>query len=115
MNAKRLTMALLISLLVSGLFTFWLSRRVAKAAHVAAPQKRFVVAANRTLTAGELLKPGSLHLIEWPVALPGSFTKIEEVAGRVILYPLANDQPVLSIALAPPGEGLGLAAKVPAG
>ncbi len=30
MNAKRLTMALLVSLLISGLFTFWLSRRVAK-------------------------------------------------------------------------------------
>lgn len=115
MNAKRLTMALLISLLVSGLFTFWLSRRVARAAHVAAPQKRFVVAASRTLVAGELLKPGSLHLIEWPVALPGSFTKIEDVAGRVMLYPLANDQPVLSLALAPAGEGMGLAAKVPDG
>ena len=30
MKAKRLLTALLIALLVSGLFTFWLSRRVAK-------------------------------------------------------------------------------------
>jgi len=115
MNARRLTMALLISLLVSGLFTFWLSRRVGTSAHVVAPQKRFVVAGSKTLEAGELLKPASLRLVEWPVSLPGSFTKIEEVAGRVVLYPLASDQPILSLALAPPGEGLGLAAKIPDG
>ena len=36
MNAKRLMMALLAALLISGLSTFWLSRRLAKAAHVAA-------------------------------------------------------------------------------
>jgi pilus assembly protein CpaB len=82
---------------------------------VVAPQKRFVVAGSKTLEAGELLKPASLRLVEWPVSLPGSFTKIEEVAGRVVLYPLASDQPILSLALAPPGEGLGLAAKIPDG
>ena len=57
MNAKRLTMALLVSLLISGLFTFWLSRRVARAAHVAAAAEANVVAAKETLEAGELLKP----------------------------------------------------------
>jgi len=82
MNAKRLTLALIVALLISGLFTFWLSRRVAKAAHVAAPQKRFYVAAGKTLEAGELLKPGSLHLVEWPASLTGGFTKIDDVAGR---------------------------------
>ena len=34
MKAKRLMMALLVALLVSGLFTFWLSRRLGNAAHV---------------------------------------------------------------------------------
>ena len=58
MNAKRLTMALLVSLLISGLFTFWLSRRVAKAAHVAAPQKQLVVAAQQTLEAGRAAEAG---------------------------------------------------------
>ncbi len=61
MNAKRLTMALLVSLLISGLFTFWLSRRVAKAAHVVAPQKQMVVGAKETLEAGQLLKPEGLR------------------------------------------------------
>ena len=32
MNAKRLMMALLAALLISALFTFWLSRRLARVA-----------------------------------------------------------------------------------
>ena len=115
MNAKRVTMALLVSLIVSGLFTFWLSRHVAKANHVAAPQKHLVVAASKNLQAGELLKPGSLHLIEWPSNLPGSFLKVEEVSGRIVLYPLPADQPILSTHLAPAGVSVGLAANIPSG
>jgi len=115
MNAKRLTLALIVALLISGLFTFWLSRRVAKAAHVAAPQKRFYVAAGKTLEAGELLKPGSLHLVEWPASLTGGFTKIDDVAGRTALFPLAKDQPILDLYLAPAGAGVGLAANIPSG
>jgi pilus assembly protein CpaB len=115
MNAKRLTVALLVSLVVSGVFTFWLSRRVAGATHVAAPQKRFVVAAAKTLAAGEVLKPGSLRLVEWPVAIPGRLPKIEEVSGRIVLYPLAGGQPILAEHLAPAGAGVGLAANIPTG
>jgi pilus assembly protein CpaB len=115
MNAKRLMMALLVALLISGLSTFWLSRRLAKAAHVATPEKKLMVAANQTLEAGELLKPESLRLVDSPIALSGSFAKIEEVAGRVVLFPLAKDQPILNSYLAPAGAGVGLTAKIPSG
>jgi pilus assembly protein CpaB len=117
LNAKRLTMALVIALVISGLFTYWLSRRVAKASHAAAPQKRLYVTAGKTLEAGEVLKPGSLALVDWPAPAPlvGGFTKIEDVAGRVVLYPLAKGQPILDQQLAPTGSGVGLSAKIPAG
>jgi pilus assembly protein CpaB len=115
MNAKRLTLALLVSLLISGLFTFWLSRRVAKATHVAAPQKRMVVGAKETLEAGQLLKPENLRLIEWPVAVAGSAAKIDDIAGRIVLFPVVKDQPILSSYLAPPGVSSGLTAKIPSG
>ena len=50
MKAKRLLTALLIAVLISALFTFWLSRRVAKATRVIAPQKQqLYVAAAKTL------------------------------------------------------------------
>jgi pilus assembly protein CpaB len=115
MKAKRLMMALLAALLISGISTFWLSRRLARAAHPATPPKQLMVAANKTMEAGELLKPESLRLIESPIALSGSFSKIEEVAGRVVIFPMAKDQPVLSSYLAPAGAGVGLTAKIPSG
>src|ERR1700761_2615799 len=115
MKAKRLMMALLAALLISGLSTFWLSRRLARAAHVEPSKKQRMVAANQTLEAGELLKPESLRLVDSPIALSGSFTKIEEVTGRVALFPLAKDQPILNSYLAPVGVGPGLTAKIPTG
>src|ERR1700685_1591647 len=118
MKARRLLTALVIALVVSGLFTFWLSRRFAKGTRVTVPQKQqLYVAAGTPLEAGELLKPGSLQLIEWPASSPltGGFTKIEEVAGRIVLYPLPKGDPILERQLAPAGAGVGLTAKIPSG
>jgi pilus assembly protein CpaB len=115
MKAKRLMMALMVALLVSGVFTFWLSRRMSKAAHFTAPTKQWVVAPQQAIEAGDQLKPGALRLVEWPVALPGSYTKPDEIAGRVALFPLAKDQPILNSYLAPVGVGVGLTAKIPSG
>src|ERR1700677_903163 len=115
MNAKRLTLALLVSLLISGLFTFWLTRRVASAGHGVAPTKLMVVGPKETLEAGQMLKPESLRLIEWPVSLSGSVLKMDDIAGRILLFPVAKDQPILSSYLAPPGVSSGLTAKIPSG
>lgn len=117
MNAKRLLTALVIALTISGLFTFWLSRRVSKGGRVSAPQKHLYVAAGKALEAGELLKPGSLELIEWPTTLPlaGGFTKIDEVGGRIVLYPLPKGEPILERQLAAAGAGAGLTADIPSG
>ena len=117
MKAKRLLTALLFAVLVSGLFTFWLSRRVAKAAQVDVPHKQLYVAAAKTLEAGEQLKPGSLELVAWsaPTPLTGGFSKIADVAGRIVLYPLPKGEPILERQLAAAGSGAGLTAKIPSG
>ena len=117
MKARRLLMALLLAVTVSGLFTFWLSRRVAKAAHVDAPHKPLYDAAGKALDAGEQMKPGSLQLMEWsaPAPLAGGFTKIADVAGRIVLYPLPKGEPILERQLAAAGSGAGLTAKIPSG
>src|SRR5450631_56708 len=117
MKAKRMLTALLLAVLVSGLFTFWLSRRVAKAARVNVRQKQRYVAAGKALDAGEVLKPGSLELVEWaaPAPLAGGFTKIEDAAGRVVLYPLPKGEPILERQLAAAGAGAGITAKIPSG
>jgi pilus assembly protein CpaB len=117
MKARRLLTALVIALLISGLFTFWLSRRMAKGTRVSVPQRQLYVAAGQPLEAGELLKPGSLQLIDWPVSSPisGGFTKIEDVAGRIVLYPLPKGEPILERQLAAAGAGAGLTADIPSG
>src|SRR5580700_181365 len=117
MKATRLLTALVIALLISGLFTFWLSRRMTKGTRVSVPQRQLYVAAGQPLEAGELLKPGSLQLIDWPVSSPitGGFTKIEEVAGRIVLYPLPKGEPILERQLAAAGAGAGLTADIPSG
>jgi pilus assembly protein CpaB len=117
MKAKRLLTALLIALTVSGLFTFWLSRRVAKGARVVVPQKQRYVAASEALEAGEFLKPASLQMVDWPVSSPlsGGFTKIDDVAGRIVLYPLPKGEPILERQLAAAGSGAGLTANIPSG
>lgn len=117
MKAKRFTIILLVALIASGLFTFWLSRRVGKEAHGSVPPKQLYVAAAKALDAGEVLKPGSLRLIEWPTAAPlaGGFVKIDEVAGRTVLFPLAIGEPILDRHLAVAGAGVGLTANIPSG
>jgi pilus assembly protein CpaB len=117
MTAKRLTIALFISVLISGIFTLWLSRRVAKSNRGPAPVKRLYVAASRDLNAGEILKPSNMQLTEWPVAVPmtDGFAKLDQVAGRAVLYPLAKGELILGRHLAAAGSGVGLTANIPEG
>jgi pilus assembly protein CpaB len=116
MSPKRLIMALAIALAISGIFTYWLSQRFSKP-HGAAAVKHQYVAAALNLEAGEMLKPGSLNLVDWPESSPltGAFAKPEDVAGRIVLYPLSAGQPILERQLAAPGTGLGLTSKIPDG
>lgn len=117
MNGKRLVLALLVALTISGLFTFWLSKRVAKTTHPAAPQKHQYVVAARPLDAGEVLNPANVQLADWPLSSPldGSFTGIDKVSGRTVLYPLSQGEPILERQLAAAGSGVGLSANIPPG
>ena len=54
------------------------------------------LATSRALEAGQPLKAGDLEMVAWPASTPltGGFTKIADVVGRAVLYPLAKDQPI---------------------
>ena len=116
--ARRMMLALVVALVISGLFTFWLSRRVGRANRtVAAPQNQEYVAAARSLDPGEVIRREDLNLIAWPKDHPlaGSFVKADDVVGRAVLYPLAAGQPILDRQLAAAGSGVGLTARIPSG
>ena len=116
MNSRRILVALLIALLLSGGVTFYISRKLAGRAAPAASVQRYVAAA-RALQAGEVLKPEDLTTVDWPASrpLPGAFSKAGDVAGRAVIYPVAASQPLLPEYLAAPGSVIGLTTKIPEG
>ena len=116
MVARRLITALFMALLVSGVFTFWLSKKFSKP-HVAVVPKLQYVATAKALDAGEILTDADLTLVDWPTASPleGAHLKAEDLKGRTLLYPLSAGQPVLDQQLAAAGAGIGLSAKIPDG
>ncbi|MFZ0706048.1 MAG: Flp pilus assembly protein CpaB [Candidatus Korobacteraceae bacterium] len=116
MNTRRIAVALLLALLISGLCTFVLARRVMR--HAAGrPQTQPYVSVKKPVLPGEMLTADNLALIDWPVnlSLQGGFARIDEVTGRAALYAIAPGQPVLAGFLAAPGSGIGLTAKIPEG
>lgn len=120
--ARRLITALFLALVVSGLFTFWLSRKVrgtpAAPAHpVAQTASNQYVASARALDAGEVLRREDLKLIDWPKSDPlaGTFMKTGDVVGRSVLYPLAAGEPIIDKQLAAPGSGVGITGRIPTG
>ena len=117
MITRRLASALLFALLVSGVFTFWLSQRYTKTKPTVAPPKSQYVTAAANLEAGQIIKAENLHLVDWPASMPlqGAFSTPQPLVGRVVLYPLAAGEPILERQLSPPGSGNGMSVKIPDG
>jgi pilus assembly protein CpaB len=116
MIARRLIIALVLSLAGSAIFTVWLSKRFAKPVAQAGGELHYVAAA-QNLQAGDVLTPASLKLVPWPSITPleGSFPKPEDLNGRIVLYPLPAGEPIVERQLAAPGSSAGLAMKIPDG
>jgi pilus assembly protein CpaB len=103
---------LVISLGVTSVFYV----RITRAQAAAKPQTRRVVAAKVALQPGTPVAAENLTEIDWPknVALGGLIEKKEDVAGHVLGYAVAANEPVMRRDLAA-GASLGLAAKIPDG
>jgi pilus assembly protein CpaB len=116
MNPKRLILALVLALGVSGIFTFWLSQKFNKP-RAAGPVRHQYVAAAVNLDAGEMLHPQNLNMVDWPesMTLTGAFVKPEDLNGRIVLFPLSAGQPILERQLSAPGSSAGLTVKIPEG
>ena len=114
---RRLTSAFIIALLVSGVFTFWLSQRFTKPHSAPPPPKSQYVAAAANMEAGQVIRAENLHMIDWPATMPlqGAFTNTQPLIGRIILYPLAAGEPILDRQLSAPGSGNGITVKIPDG
>ena len=116
MKVKKFLLVLIASVAISGAFTSLLARSLNNHQGKSATVRKYVAAA-RTISAGEVLRSQDLKIVEWPDLAPlqGSFTSPSQVLGRTVLYPVAENQPVMDRYLAANGAGIGLAAKVPDG
>ena len=116
MTTRRLVTAFVIALLVSGMFTLYLSQKFTKSKPPAAPKNQYVAAVSG-FEAGQVIRPENLKLIDWPTNVPlqGAFATVEGLAGRTVLYPLAPGEPLLERQLSAPGAGSGLTTKIPEG
>jgi pilus assembly protein CpaB len=113
MVARRLILALCVALVISGAFTYWLSRRFSKG-HTST-QLRYITTA-KPLDAGEILIATDLKQMTWQgAALEGTFTRTEDVVGRTLLYPVASGQPILDKQISAVGAGTGLSTRIPPG
>jgi pilus assembly protein CpaB len=115
---RRLTSAFIIALLVSGVFTLWLSAKFAKKSGPAPPPaKSQYVAAAANLEADQVIRAENLRMVDWPVSVPlnGAFTSPGALIGRIVLYPLSEGEPILERQLSSPGSGIGITAKIPSG
>lgn len=115
MNPRRLILALAVALVLSGAATFFISHKLG--APVAKPTTQRVVAAKGPIESGAVLRPQDLELVDWPASLPlkDQFIKTEDLVGRSVIYPVAQDQPILKDFLAAAGSGIGLTIKIPEG
>ena len=116
MNARRLLTALLMALVGSGLFTFWISRKFSKPTAPVSTKQQYVAAVHN-LDQGETLQKNNLVLVDWSGngKLDGAFVKPDDVVGRIVMYPMSAGEPILDRQLLAPGVALGLSTKIPDG
>jgi pilus assembly protein CpaB len=116
-NPKRILVALTLALFASGLCTWLASRKLtARPAAQVAPIARYATP-SRALEVGEVLSPENTEFLAWGGTAPieGAFTRIADIDGRAVLYPLAKGEPILDRDLTAAGSGIGLASRIPNG
>ncbi len=116
MSTRRLVIALVSALVLSGLVTLFLNHKI-KFRDTGPIATRKVVAAAKPLGQGAVIKAEDLTMVDWPTrfALEGAFGNPNDVVGRSVIYPVGAQQPVVDSVVTTPGTGFGLTAKIPDG
>jgi pilus assembly protein CpaB len=116
MGARRLGLALFAALLISLSISSFFYVRISRTQASSRPKTKRIVAAAVPLQPGAPITAENLVEINWPenVPLEGLVEKKEDVAGHVLMYAVAANQPVLRRDLAA-NASLGLSAKIPDG
>src|SRR5437870_12348849 len=116
MGTRKLGFALLAALVISLGISSVFYVRITRTQASTRPNTKRVVAAAVALQPGAPITAENLTEINWPVNVPleGLIEKKQDVAGHVLMYAVAANQPVLRRDLAA-SASLGLSAKIPDG
>src|SRR6266436_2635702 len=117
MNTNRLLIGLVIALVVAFVLSSFVYKQFQKASIVKPTSTQNLVVAALPLPLGTRLDTSNLRVIQWPAnqQVAGMFSRIEDVANRAIITPLAENEPVLEGKLAPKEAGAGLSSTIPEG
>jgi pilus assembly protein CpaB len=115
MNRNRLIIGLAVAVVVAFIFATFVYR-VFKQASItpAAKATQHIVVASVPLQLGTRLDANNVKLVDWPSGLPvaGMMTRIEDVANRALITPVAQNEPIMEAKLASQQSGAGLSVSV---
>jgi pilus assembly protein CpaB len=117
MNRNRIVVGLVLAVVVALLFSSYVYRTLKRVSVVKATVTDHIVVAYQPLQLGTRVNSNNLRLIDWPAdePVPGMFRRIEDCAGRALITPVAENEPILENKLAPREAGAGLPATIPEG
>jgi pilus assembly protein CpaB len=116
LNPKRIALAFVLAVAIAGVVSYAFYARV-RSQRAESGKAIKVVAATKPMSAGSPITVDSVALIDWPANMPlsGAFSKLDEVIGRSLIYPINEHQPILDRDVALAGSGIGLTVKIPEG
>src|ERR1700746_1737995 len=117
MNTNRLLIGLVIALVVAFLLSSFVYKQFQKASIIKPTSTQSLVIAAVPLPLGTRLDSSNVRVIQWPAnqSVVGMFTRVEDVANRAIITPLAENEPILEAKLSPKESGAGLSSTIPEG
>jgi pilus assembly protein CpaB len=117
MNTNRLLIGLVIALVVAFLLSSFVYKQFQKASIIKPTSTQPLVVAAVPLPLGTRLDSSNVRVIQWPAnqSVAGMFTRVEDVANRAIITPLAENEPVLEAKLSPKESGAGMPSTIPEG
>jgi len=116
MNPKRIVLAVVLAVVIAGIVSYAFMMRL-RSQQINEAKTIKLVAATQPLASGTPITADSVGLIDWPAKMPvtGSFSKLEDVVGRSVIYPIEEHQPIVEHDVAQAGSGIGLTVKIPEG
>jgi pilus assembly protein CpaB len=117
MNTNRLLIGLVIALVIAFALSRFVYTQFQKASTTQSTATKSLVVAAMPLPLGTRLDASNTRVIQWPSnqQVAGMFSRLEDVANRAIITPLAENEPVIEGKLAPKESGAGLSATIPEG